>query len=108
MAKRQLKQYTIYELNRILKAKGVEELKAVEMNKVIFKLTREDRKKIQKALEADKDKVSRQIFNVGDNDLNVTISDLAKTVKKVVSKADYVEIRLEKNEVFFLAGDNAP
>jgi len=54
---------------------------------------------IIKVLEADQDKVSRQIFNVGDNELNVTISDMAKTVKRIVSKDKKVKIKIDKRDL---------
>jgi nucleoside-diphosphate-sugar epimerase len=41
---------------------------------------------IVKVIEAPIDKVSRQIFNIGDDRLNTTIGQLAETVKQIVSK----------------------
>lgn len=41
---------------------------------------------VVKVIEADVDVVSRQIFNVGDDRLNLTIGDLAKLVANVVKK----------------------
>lgn len=50
---------------------------------------------VMKVVKAPLEKVSRQIFNVGDNRLNITIGDLAKLVAKVVKtdkKNDKVKI----------------
>ena len=41
---------------------------------------------IMTVLEAPVEKISRQVFNVGDDDLNITVGELARVVAKVVSR----------------------
>ncbi len=52
---------------------------------------------IVKVLKAPSDKVSGQIFNVGDSRLNLTIGQLAERVQKVVSKERAVELATKEN-----------
>jgi len=43
-------------------------------------------------MEADADKVNGEVFNVGDNSLNIQIKDIAKTVGKVLGREGDIEI----------------
>jgi len=53
-----------------------------------FVHTRDIARAIEMVLKASTDKVSGQIFNVGDNRLNYTISDLAEKVKAVIPEIE--------------------
>lgn len=55
-----------------------------------FVHTRDIARAIELVLKAKNEKVSGQIFNVGDNKLNYTISDLAEKVKKALPETEVV------------------
>jgi nucleoside-diphosphate-sugar epimerase len=55
-----------------------------------FVHTRDIARAIELVLKASNDKVSGQIFNVGDNKLNYTISDLAEKVKSALPSTEVV------------------
>ena len=50
------------------------------------------------AFEAEKELVDRQIFNVGDNDLNYRISEVGETVAKIVPDAEVKYIKYKEDD----------
>ncbi len=50
------------------------------------------------ALEADKELVDRQIFNVGDNDLNYRISEVGEAVAKIIPEAEVKYIKHKEDD----------
>lgn len=50
------------------------------------------------AFEAEKEKVDRQVFNVGDNNLNYRISDVGETIAKLIPDAEVKQIDYKEDE----------
>lgn len=54
---------------------------------------------IMKILEAPKEKISRQIYNIGDNALHATIGELAKIAQGIVGEEKKVQIIVRKDDL---------
>ena len=54
---------------------------------------------IIKILEAPKEKISRQIYNIGDNSLHATIGEIAKIAQRIVGEEKKVQIFLRKDDM---------